>query len=319
MQLPTWLRRSGLGLIALCVTLAPALLSAPAASAHGVKESKHHTWYVRVGLETEDHAIQVMTFSPSELWINKGDKVVWVSDAAELHTVTFTSNGAPPPQPFTGAPNQLVRTTTGVFQPNTFLSSGPMAEINPQLGPDVPYFHTFALKFNSQGVFPFYCWVHPMMMGTIHVNPAGTRYPHTQQWYDRQTAILRAKSIWQARILAQQTEKKATNHLVFIGAGNDMVDYMRFIRQDVTIHVGESVTFTNPSFGPHTVNIGPEIASPFMPVGDPTSFNGTGSLASGILLHEQSYTITFKTAGTYDYYCALHDYMGMVGVVHVEA
>ncbi|NUP58083.1 MAG: copper-binding protein, partial [Pseudarthrobacter sp.] len=27
--------------------------------------------------------------------------------------------------------------------------------------------------------------------------------------------------------------------------------------------------------------------------------------------------VTFQTKGTFDYICALHDYMGMVGEVHV--
>jgi plastocyanin len=259
-----------------------------------------------------------MTFSPSELWINAGDKVVWVSASAEIHTITFTANGAPPPQPFLATPAQLARTSATTFTPGTFLNSGALAEINPQLGPGTTYYHSYSLRFGATGSFTYYCWVHPMMSGVIHVRDAGTPYPHTQEWYNHQTSKLRAASLREGRELAQQTETQANDHLVFVGAGNDMVDYMRFIRQEVTIHVGESVTFTNPSLGPHTVNFGPEISSPFNPIGNPTHFDGTGSLGSGIMLHGQSFTVTFTKAGDFDYFCALHDYMGMVGVIHVE-
>ena len=133
MAIPTWLRRAGFGLVAICAALMPALLSAPTASAHAANHS-HHTWYVHVGLESRNHVFQVMTFSPSELWINEGDTVVWLSTAAEVHTITFTANGAPPPQPFSGSPEQLTRTSATVFTPATFLNSGAMADINPQLG-----------------------------------------------------------------------------------------------------------------------------------------------------------------------------------------
>ncbi|HEU4762569.1 MAG TPA: plastocyanin/azurin family copper-binding protein, partial [Gemmatimonadales bacterium] len=93
---------------------------------------------------------------------------------------------------------------------------------------------------------------------------------------------------------------------------------MRFIRPSVTVHVGESVTFVNNGMAaPHTVTFGTEPANPFASTGDPTSFAG-GDLSSGIQLPGQSFTVTFTAAGRFDYYCALHDYMGMVGTVVVE-
>ena len=147
----------------------------------------------------------------------------------------------------------------------------------------------------------------------------GTPYPHTQQWYDRQTARLRLSQIAVGIHLYDVAEDRATNHSVAVGIGNDMVDVMRFIRTSVTIHVGESVTFTNLSFGPHTVGFGPEIAPPPVPYGDPTHFDGSYPLSSGFLLNEQTFTVTFTKAGTYNYFCALHDYMGMLGVVNVKA
>lgn len=315
MRLPVWLRRASFGLVALCAALTPALLSAPTASAHA-ENTGTRTWFVHVGLENSNHSIQVMTFSPSELWINEGDKVVWLSTSAEIHTITFTANGAPPPQPFTASPVQLTRTTATVFKAGTFLNSGLLADLNPGF----PFFHSYSLTFPHNGSFTYSCWIHgPMMSGTVHVRDEGTAYPHTQQWYDRQTAILRARSINVGEGLKEQAEDGASNHAVAVGIGSGMVDVMRFIRSSVTIHVGQSVIFTNWSMGPHTVNFGPEIVPPTQPIGSPGSFDGSGSLGSGFLFHGQTFTVTFTKVGTFHFFCALHDYMGMVGVVHVVA
>lgn len=317
MSIQSWSRRATFAVVAVCTALLPALFSAPAASAHEESGSTHHTWFIHAGLESRDHAIQVMAFSPSELWINAGDTVVWNATSAEPHTITFTATGAPPPQPFTESPVQVTRSGGSVFKPATFMNSGLLTNLNP--GAPFPVYRSYSLKFNDLGSFTYSCWIHgPMMSGVIHVRAAGTAYPHTQRFYDRQAAHLQSSRIREGRKLAEETEENATNHLIFVGVGNDQVDVMRFIRQDVTIKVGESVKFVNLSFGPHTVNIGPEIAPPPVPVGDPTHFNGTGSLGSGFLFHEQSFTITFTKEGDYNIFCALHDFMGMVGVVHVE-
>jgi plastocyanin len=291
----------------------PALLSAPTVSAHAANES-HHTWYVHVGLESSDHTYQIMSFSPSELWINEGDTVVWRSTSAEIHTITFTANGAPPPQPFTGTGVQVQRTPGSVYMPGTFFNSAPLADLNPAL----PFFSAYSLTFKTEGTVTYYCWVHPMMSAKIHVNEEGTAYPHTQSWYDHQAATLRASGIATGVRLFDVAEDRASNHWVAVGIGNNLVDVMRFIRPSVTIHVGQKVTFTNLSFGPHTVGFGPEIVPPPVPIGNPGAFDGSGSLSSGFLFNGQSFTVTFTKAGTYHYFCALHDYMGMVGVVHVE-
>ena len=316
MMIPAWLRRSAFGLVALCALLVPALLAAPAASAHAA-EGAHHTWYVHVGLENRSHSIQVMTFSPAELWIDEGDTVVWTSTAADLHTVTFTANGAPPPQPFTGDDFQMSRHGGSVYQPGHFFSSGGLSNIS--LTTSRPQTQHYSLTFTRDGSFTYYCWVHPGMSAVVHVNEEGVTYPHSQRWYDARTADLREDSIDDGNHMRSMTLTKATNHWVAVGVGDDMVDVMRFLRSSQTIHVGQSITFTNLSMGPHTVSFGPENFDITAPYGNPKSFTGSGSLNSGFMFYGQKFTVTFTKAGTYHYYCALHDYMGMVGVVHVVA
>jgi len=67
---------------------------------------------------------------------------------------------------------------------------------------------------------------------------------------------------------------------------------------------------------PHTVTFGNEPANIFAPSGDPWHFSG-GDLNSGIIPPQGTFEVTFKATGTFEYICALHDYMGMVGKVKV--
>lgn len=316
MNIRAWFSRAGLSLAALSAVIGATLLSAPAASAHGASADGPRTWYVHVGLESSNHAIQGMVFSPSELWINAGDTVVWQASSAEIHTVTFTTDGAPPPQPFTESPEQVTPAGGSTYQAGQFFNSGILSTMQDE---GLPSFLSYSLHFTQTGDANYYCWVHPMMAGHLHVRDAGTAYPHTQQWYDTQTAILRANILADGGMLRQQAASMATNHEVVVGIGDGTVDVMRFIRSTVTIKVGESVTFTNWSFGPHTVTFGPEVVPPPVPIGDPTHYDGSYPLSSGFLMYHGSFTVTFTKAGDYSYICALHDMMGMVGTVHVVA
>jgi plastocyanin len=158
-----------------------------------------------------------------------------------------------------------------------------------------------------------------MMKGEVHVRPAGTPYPHTQQWYTAQASKARAAVIADLERLRSRVQSAATAHHVFVGASDDVGFVMSFIRKTVTVHVGESVTFDlgrNAFPVPHTVTFGPEPANPFPPVGDPTHYSG-GTLSSGVILPPATFKVTFTKAGTYPYKCLIHDDMGMVGTVNV--
>jgi plastocyanin len=310
-----WFSRAGLSLAALSAVVGATLLSAPAASAHGASTDGPRTWYVHVGLESRNHAIQGMVFSPSELWINAGDTVVWQADSAEIHTVTFTTDGAPPPQPFTESPQQVLPSGGSTYVAGQFFNSGVLSTMAGDNGQ--PPFLDYSLRFTQNSDITYYCWVHPMMAAHLHVRDAGTPYPHTQRWYDTQAAIERGAILARGAQLRAQAESMATSHQVVAGIGDDTVDVMRFIRSTVTIKVGESVTFTNWSFAPHTVTFGPEVVPPPVPIGDPSHYDGSYPLSSGFFMYGQSYTVTFTKAGDYSYICALHDMMGMVGTVHV--
>jgi amicyanin len=65
-----------------------------------------------------------------------------------------------------------------------------------------------------------------------------------------------------------------------------------FSPKTLTIHTGDTITWTNKDSAPHTV----------------TSDSGS-ELDSPTLNTNQIYTHTFSTAGTYDYHCTVHPMM----------
>lgn len=72
--------------------------------------------------------------------------------------------------------------------------------------------------------------------------------------------------------------------------GNTIADYS-FSPATLTVHVGDTVTWTNTGHQPHTA----------------TATNH--SFDTGILQHGQSASHTFTAPGTYSYYCVVHPWM----------
>jgi plastocyanin len=113
-------------------------------------------------------------FAPKELTVKTGDTVIW--QAVDPHTITF--NPAPPaPVLFTvrarpDGPPFLVRNPlvwrpakpASVYDPAQYFNSAPLGIITPQST-------SWALTFDSPGVYEYICALHhPMgMKGTITV------------------------------------------------------------------------------------------------------------------------------------------------------
>jgi|SRR6516165_1190986 plastocyanin len=71
-----------------------------------------------------------------------------------------------------------------------------------------------------------------------------------------------------------------------------------FVPATVTVHPGDSVTWSNQDSIPHTA----------------TTVDGT-SFDSGTIVPGASWSFTFKKAGTYKYHCAIHpDMQGEIDV-----
>jgi plastocyanin len=285
-------------------------------------KSSSRTWTVQVGSESSDQAIQGMAFLPENVYVNAGDKVTWKANSAEIHTVTFLADGQSleSTQPFTGMdPLAILKQGGPDYDGHSYYNSGVITNVSDT---EFQQVKKYTLKFPDAGEFTYYCLVHGMAMkGTVHVREAGTDYPYSQSQYDRQVKkqerdIVRdGEKQWNA---ARKHVDNAATPTVIAGTDNETAMVMRFVHQEVKIHVGETVTFVYNGMGaPHTVTFGTEPADPSAVLGEPGNFTG-GDLSSGIIPPQGSFTVTFNKAGTFEYLCAFHDFMGMKGKVKVS-
>ena len=81
-------------------------------------------------------------FNPNPVQISVGDTVTWTNDDSQPHTVTSGQNGQPDGK-FDSSPN-----------------------FNPLLAPGA----TFSHAFTEAGQYPYYCALHPNMVGTVSVS-----------------------------------------------------------------------------------------------------------------------------------------------------
>lgn len=263
-----------------------------------------------------------MGFFPSQIWINVGDTITWKIQSSEIHTVTFMPKGqAQPPFDQTDPKQAQPQGGDHFKDTNTYYNSGILAKGSPNA--------TYSLTFDIAGDFTYVCLLHSMMKAIVHVRAAGTPYPYNQQYYDSIAKLQANELIRHGQMLAVQSRAYASNggqqgYQVMVGGGDGSVSLMRFYNDPITVHEGDTVTFTNiDTEAPHTVTFGPEPQNPFPPVGNPRDYDGSGTLNSGFIGMDPhwfgtTYAVTFTKAGTYPYICALHDDMGMKGTITVR-
>ncbi len=88
------------------------------------------------------------------------------------------------------------------------------------------------------------------------------------------------------------------------GANEVWMENSRFNPDDLTIMVGTTITWFNRDGYEHDVTSG-------------VPGNNTGYFASGVIEADSTYSFTFDSAGTFDYYCSLHADV-MLGSITVE-
>lgn len=310
MTFRTTLRRAQVVGVAVLALVLGMLSAAPAHA--GVTNNKNAvTWTVLVGQQSSDKAIQGMRFAPGEIWIDQGDAVNFVANAAEIHTVSYGT----PPLPPTNVNNLLADAVPPVggpvFDPTaTWTNSGILTTMP---SPAFPSRTSYLLKFADPGSFTFYCLIHGAMMAiTIHVQGPNAAYPHTQQWYNTQAAAENQAIINDGYALWSSTAAKSSPTHVYVGAMDDEAMVMRFIPTVDTVALGTTVTWdmsANPDVVPHTVTF--------------TTFTQNGHLVdSGTLLPAfaggpSTFTVTFDQLGSWSYFCEFHDDLGMLGTVNV--
>jgi len=304
-----------------------------------------------MGAESQDQGRQAMAFLPNELWIHAGDSVTWTSGAHEDHTITLlkqTATGASTAgtsrPAFTAgclAGNQGGASSTtpdgSIFNGSGCVNSGPFAEDG-----------DYTVTFPQSGNYKFVCLIHRDMTGVVHVLDAVQKLPHDQRFYDAEARSEARDLINGATQQPGPQGGAATNQvttdpgkLIATAGGKSYLAVMRFLPERIHVHVGDTVEWTNVSPSePHTITfVGsqPE-PPPTVLIGvapDPDgALHGTlvspnDPLNSGFIsaaLQDQTVQtalgvtrvrVTFTSPGTYEYFCALHDELGMKGEVVV--
>lgn len=305
----------------------------PAARAAGSR-----TWHVTVGVQTANGAISGMIFTPSQIFVKRGDTIVWNVGAKEIHTVTF---GAPPtdtddeggegiPDPLDNAFEELIEqfsTPAGgaSFDGVSYYNSGIMTTV-PEASGFPQAIGRYTLTINAPvGNYMFYCLVHgPMMSQVVHVIPSDQAYPFTQAQYNSQAAQQRGHVFAQGWRAYAKTVSSLARNTVSVGSSVDsgQADVMRFLHTNTTIKAGQSVTFINTTADPHTVTIGAEQG--ILGYGDLNNVRRGDNVSSGVFGAAftgfglpTSVTFRFTQPGVYHFFCVFHDYMGMVGTITV--
>ncbi|MGB8476276.1 MAG: plastocyanin/azurin family copper-binding protein [Candidatus Acidiferrum sp.] len=296
------------------------------------------TWQARVGAQSFDKSQQVLGFLPNEMWIHAGDNIVWTFNSDETHTITFLQASQIRPAFTVGCPGFIGGSAT--FDGSACISTPPLASGQ-----------AFTVIFPKPGNYKLVCLVHADMAGVIHVLDASDTLPHDQDFYDREATREQIALLFSAAVNGESEHERhdgssrvVAGHGIVLatGGGHDTVSRMRFGDEKIVIHAGETVEWTNndPST-PHTITFGVEPVNTRIPSTN-VSIDADGALHAAIVSSTDNvhsgfivsapqdrtglpqspigttrFRVTFSTAGTFPYICALHDELGMKGTIVV--
>jgi plastocyanin len=199
---------------------------------------------------------------------------------------------------------------------------------------------TPTFTFPKPGVYKYHCIPHPGMTGTVRVLPRAKRVPTATAQARQGAAQLKADQAALVARIRRLTKNPAAN-TVLVGIGTRRGSWLGFAPKRLSVRAGTAVTFrwdgTNEI---HTVTFGPradrdrlaagfanvtqplpaEAQYPSDPPGAPVvvtpTAHGNGLVNSGVIFDPtapdrvpgspSTWTVTFPTAGTYDYICIVH-------------
>ncbi len=279
-------------------------------------------WHVGAGAESKDMAIQLAYYFSGDITVNAGDTVTWDFQAGEPHSVHF-------------------------------LSTGSGGEVDSGL--QVKGAPSFSLTFNQPGDYAYFCDLHSFMKGVVHVQAAGSAYPHDQGYYDLQSQVKQNQLLAQGRALmaqglaaAAQDNGNQQSITAGIGAAHPQdggsVFVFRFLKSPQNVKVGDTVTWINRDpEAPHTITFNENYTNPFQalfpdgldvlgPPGHATISNPAQKVNAGFLwaapafpfpvppvvYRGTTFQAKFTQPGVYHYYCELHDILGMTGTITVS-
>jgi plastocyanin len=262
--------------------------------------------------------------------LSPAGQITGLNDAAG---VPFWFNGQPKltfnPQVLQGS---LGKTVTR--QGNSRVESGPPLAAKPK---------PMVVKFPKKGTYKYYCDIHPGMIGRVVVKGRHARIPSTKK--DKKTV---KKQLAAARKRAKKLASTvpAGDTVYTGGSAKGGVEYFGMLPAVKTVGVGTTVTF---AMSPRSYDIHTATFGPGNPLTEPTSYlgviaksfegadvdqrglypsemppavatytsalHGNGFWNSGVMDSSgatplpDSTSLTFSTAGTYDFYCMIHPFM----------
>src|SRR5579863_4501113 len=310
-------------------------------------------WNAAVSGQSKDMSRQAVAFLPNEIWIHAGDSITWTFNSGDIHTVSFLTVGQVYPFDDTqGCPP--ITPSGSPFDGSSCVSSAPLVSGQ-----------TYEVIFPKAGNYEIVCLVHGQMFGTIHVLDPSLSLPHDQAFYDEQAkeqlkelledADRRQQHAEHMHSIGDMFSAKVSSHTKSVTAGvgeiaataggQQSLSVVRFLDGNVTIHVGDTVEWSNldPEIG-HTITFGtipqdlidPSCSPNCVVTTDPdgalhaiitsTQENVHSGLIAALLEDEPGFPqgavypptrfrITFTTPGTYPYVCAFHDNLGMDGTI----
>ena len=285
--------------------------------------------------------------------------ILWTFPTHERHTLTLLKPGQTRPPgfgPTFGVPVGCPGLTPdgSSFDGTTCVTSDVLLlkDDTPTLGP-----LTYSVTFPAAGNFKFVCLIHADMTGVVHVLNASETLPHDDQdLYDRQAQgeqvlLLADASRLKGRGSPADEDRAQSNDVAAgigeivttTGGGSQTASLMRFLRDTIVVHVGDTVEWTSldPSIN-HTVTFGVEPADPRKPsanvqpasdgarqasIASPSDSVNSGFLSpapqdrAGTAQSPPGVTrfrVTFTSPGTFNYICAVHDQLSMKGTVIVH-
>jgi plastocyanin len=277
--------------------------------------------------------IAVNVFSPAAITVKVGDTVTWTNPYTEPHSVAFQADDG---VEIVEAEAALNKREGRSFDGRRTFSSGLFAAA----GMWAANGSSYSVWFQELGDYTFFCTIHPGMEVTVSVVESETPAideDAIDQRIDKglKLGLAAADAIKVPGPTTGSNGKKVWTIPTppSVPYEGSVVDVLRFTPAEINIGAGDTVTWQNDSFTPHTVTFlpgpPPEGFSPFVPAVSSTNYSPGTFLNSGIIVNDQigdvfggigqSFSLTFDKPGTYQYICALHADSGMVGVINVGA
>jgi len=276
------------------------------------------TFQLLTGAESPDSAVQVLQFFPDAVGVAVDDTLVWTNNTAEPHTVTFLPKGMPAPNFDMNNAQHVQAQGSGRVDGQSYLNSGLMQKGD-----------RYTAVAGEPGAYTYICLIHQKQVGTVTVSRPGSNRgtlmpPPTPSTASADSMI----TTWQSNAAAYQptsTRKDdgATQYKISGGMGDGAVAVMRFLPGSLDIRVGDTVVWENTDADtPHTVTFGTPQGSIDDTWGNPTAFDGTAPLNSGLIgpgrRGGETFAVTFSAPGSFSYVCALHTSSSMVGTINVS-